>query len=213
MDLLIFDLDGTLIDSKRDIVNAVNAARGSLGLGPLDLATVASYVGNGAPVLIRKALGPDMPDETVAGALNHFIRFYHANHSVHTVLYPGVREALDVWQAAGNQLAVLTNKPEKISRAILAGFGLAGHFFRVYGGDSFTEKKPDPVGIVTLMRESGIGAGRTAMVGDSSVDILTARNAGVTAYGVSYGFQPESLIAHPPDVLVDDMRQLLERTA
>jgi phosphoglycolate phosphatase len=210
MDLLIFDLDGTLIDSKLDIVNGVNAARGHLGLGPLDVATVASYVGNGAPVLMRKALGAEASDETVAEGLAFFIEYYHEHPLIYTVLYPGVREALDAWLAAGKKLAVLTNKPEKISHAIVAGLGLESHFFRVYGGDSFAEKKkPDPVGILSLMRETGIAAGKTAMVGDSYVDMRTARNAGVTAYGVSYGFQPESLVGDPPDVMVDDLRQLL----
>jgi phosphoglycolate phosphatase len=207
MDLLIFDLDGTLIDSKQDIVNGVNAARAHLGLPPLDVATVASYVGNGAPVLIRKALGPEAAEEVVAEALAFFVKFYHENHLVHTALYPGVREALDAWQSAGKTMAVLTNKPEKISHAIIDGLGLHGHFLKVYGGDSFPEKKPDPAGILALMQESGIGPDRTAMVGDSYVDMRTARNAGVAAWGVSYGFQPESLITDPPDLLVDDMRK------
>ena len=211
MDLLIFDLDGTLIDSKQDIVNGVNAARAHLGLAALDVPTVASYVGNGAPVLIRRALGPDASAATVTEALEFFVKFYHANHSVHTRLYDGVRESLDAWHAAGKTLAVLTNKPVNISQAIINGFGFDRHFFKIYGGDSFAEKKPNPVGITTLMQEAGIAAERTVMVGDSAVDMQTARNAGVMACGVSYGFQPESLLIHPPDLLVDDLRQLLTR--
>ncbi len=171
------------------------------------MATVASYVGNGAPVLMRKALGPEASEATVAEALDSFVKFYHKNHLVHTVLYPGVREALDAWRLAGKTMAVLTNKPEKISRAIIDGLGLRDHFLRVYGGDSFAEKKPDPVGILALIRESGVAPEKTVMVGDSYVDIRTARNAGVTAWGVSYGFQPESLLTDAPDVLVDDMRK------
>jgi phosphoglycolate phosphatase len=209
MKLLIFDLDGTLIDSKQDIVNGVNAARAHLGLSALDVPTVASYVGNGAPVLIRKALGPEASEETVAQALEFFVAFYHEHPLVHTVLYPGVREALDAWHAQGKTLAVLTNKPEKISHVIVDGLGLDKHFLRVYGGDSFPEKKPDPMAILSLMKETQTAAEQTAMVGDSYVDMRTARNAGCKAWGVSYGFQPESLIADPPDVLVDDMRELL----
>ncbi len=212
MQLLIFDLDGTLIDSKQDIVHGVNAAREHLGLAPLDVPTIASFVGNGAPVLIKKALGPEASEATIAEALDFFVSFYHTHHLVHTVLYPGVREALDTWHAKGKTLAVLTNKPEKISHAIIDGLGLNAHFLRVYGGDSFAEKKPDPAGILALMKESGISAAQTAMVGDSYVDMRTARNAGCAAWGVSYGFQPESLIADPPDVLVDDMREFLKLT-
>ena len=124
MDLLIFDLDGTLIDSRQDIVNGVNAAREHLGLAPLNVPTIASYVGNGAPVLMKKALGPEASESTIAEALDFFVKFYHKNRLVHTVLYPGVREALDTWHAAGKTLAVLTNKPEKISHAIINGLGL-----------------------------------------------------------------------------------------
>ena len=211
MDLLIFDLDGTLIDSKHDIVAGVNAARAHMGLAPLDTETVASYVGNGAPVLMRKAMGPEATEEAIAAALRFFLDYYHANPLVHTVLYPGVREALDELYHAGKQMAVLTNKPENISKLIMNGLGLGEHFFRVYGGDSFAEKKPHPIGIRTLMEESGIGAGGTVMVGDSSVDMKTARNAGVIACGVSYGFAPETLAAEPPDFLIDDMRELTVR--
>lgn len=211
MDLLIFDLDGTLIDSKQDIVNGVNAARAHMGLPPLDTPTIASYVGNGAPVLIRRAMGPEASDPDTAEALRFFVDFYQRNPLVNTKLYPGVREALDDLHHAGKHLAILTNKPEKISNIIVDGLNLRDHFFRVYGGDSFPEKKPDPVGILALMRESGVGPGGTVMVGDSGVDIRTARNAGVIACGVTWGFQPETLETHPPDLLISDMRDLARR--
>ncbi len=211
MNLLIFDLDGTLIDSKQDIVDGVNAARAHMGLSPLDVATVASYVGHGAPVLMRKAMGADAPDADVKEALRFFIDYYHANPLEHTVLYPGVREALDELHGAGKTLAVLTNKPEAISKRIVDGLGLDSHFFRVYGGDSFVEKKPHPMAIDRLVEEAGVPKAATVMVGDSSVDIKTARNAGVAACGVSYGFQPESLQAEPPDFLIDDMRELSKK--
>ena len=107
-------------------------------------------------------------------------------------------------------MAVLTNKPVRFSQSIVEGLGLAQHFFQVYGGNSFEQKKPDPIGIETLLAESGLSRERTIMVGDSGVDIQTARNAKVQACGVSYGFQPESFVQHPPDILVDDMGQLAE---
>lgn len=209
MELFIFDLDGTLIDSKRDIVEAVNAARAEMGLPGLATETIASYVGNGAPVLMQKAMGVNASQEVVAEALRRFLEYYHRNPLVHTRLYPGVREALDELLARGKKLAVLANKPEVITNQIVAGFNLKNHFFRCYGGDSLIERKPHALGIEKLMYEAEIGPEQTLMVGDSYVDIRTARNAGVTACGVSYGFQPESLLTEPPDFMIDDMRELL----
>ncbi len=155
MDLVIFDLDGTLIDSSRDLANSVNATRASLRLPPLEDKIVYSYVGNGAPVLIRKALGPDYSDDEVQSALLYFLAYYREHMLDYTVLYPGVRDVLDRLLGAGITMAVLTNKPVRFSQAIIDGLGLAGHFLRVYGGNSFDQKKPHPVGIETLMDECG----------------------------------------------------------
>src|SRR5579863_6819419 len=203
MKLLIFDLDGTLIDSKLDLVHSVNAARGLMKLSPISEELVASYVGNGAPVLMRRALGPETSESDVQRALEYFLGYYRDHMLDNTRLYPGVRHALDRLQQAGSKLAVLTNKPVRFSRAIVEGLGLGGHFFQVYGGNSFAQKKPDPIGIETLLAESGVARERTIMVGDSGVDIQTARNAKVQACGVSYGFQPETFTQYPPDILVD----------
>jgi len=208
MDLLIFDLDGTLIDSKRDLANAANAARGHLGMPPIADERVHSYVGNGAPVLIRRVLGDEATEAQVQEALEFFLEYYRAHMLEYTALYPGVRESLDRLRDAGVTMAVLTNKPVKISRAIVEGLGVAGHFRQVYGGNSFDFKKPHPIGIETLMREFGAAPDRTMMVGDSSVDIQTARNAHVKACGLTYGFQPESLQTVPPDLLVDRMEDM-----
>lgn len=213
MSLLIFDLDGTLIDSKLDLAHSVNAARAYMGMGPISHELVYSYVGNGAPVLIRRALGPEASEQDVAQALDYFIRYYAQHCLDYTVLYPGVRGALDRMRDAGSQLAVLTNKPVRISNQIVQGLGLGDHFFRVYGGNSFPLKKPDPIGIETLLSESGADRAATVMVGDSAVDILTARNAGVRACGVTYGFQPETFQATPPDILVDDLGQFADYLA
>ena len=210
MDLFIFDLDGTLIDSKLDLAHAVNATRASIGLGPLDVEVIGSYVGNGAPVLIRKAIEPDAPGVDLEAALKFFIDYYHEHRLDYTRLYPGVRETLDGLRDAGRTLAVLTNKPVRISQAIVDELGVGSHFVRVYGGNSFEQKKPHPIGIETLLNETGATRERTVMVGDSSVDIRTARNAGVAACGVTFGFQPETLIAEPPDYLIDRMEQLLD---
>jgi phosphoglycolate phosphatase len=208
MDLVIFDLDGTLIDSQQDLVNSVNATRGFMGLPPLEGARIASYVGNGAPVLIRRAMGDQASQADVDKALEYFLSYYRDHMLDHTRLYPGVQEALDSLHEAGVKLAVLTNKPVRFSQAILDGLGLRGHFQRVYGGNSFEEKKPHPVGIQRIMEELGASPERTVMVGDSAVDVLTARNAGVMCCGVSFGFQPEQFAEFPPDLVVDDMRNL-----
>jgi phosphoglycolate phosphatase len=209
-DLLIFDLDGTLIDSKLDLVHSVNAARNLMGLSNISEAVVSSYVGDGAPVLLRRALGPAASDADVQRALEFFLAYYRDHMLDNTCLYPGVREALDSLLESGAKMAVLTNKPVRFSRAIIEGLGLSGHFFQVYGGNSFEQKKPDPVGIETLLAESGAARERTIMVGDSGVDVRTARNARVLACGVSYGFQPESFVQDPPDILVDEMAELVE---
>ena len=209
-DLIIFDLDGTLIDSKLDLVHSVNAARHLMGLPNISEQLVSSYIGDGAPVLMRRALGPAASDADVQRALEFFLAYYRDHMLDNTCLYPGVREALDGLLEGGAKMAVLTNKPVRISRAIIDGLGLGGHFFQVYGGNSFEQKKPDPVGIETLLTESGAARERTIMVGDSGVDVRTARNARVLACGVSYGFQPESFVQDPPDILVDAMDELVE---
>jgi phosphoglycolate phosphatase len=210
MDLLIFDLDGTLIDSRLDLVLSVNAARAHMGLPALDNELVASYVGNGAPMLIRRAMPPDAAEPQLVEALEFFLEHYREHALDNTRLYPGVREALDRLAAAGKKLAVLTNKPVKVSRTIVTGLGLDGLFFQVYGGNSFDFKKPNPVGVETLMKEAGVERAGVLLVGDSSVDMLTARNAGVRCCGVTYGFQPESLADPAPDFLTDDMRKVAD---
>jgi len=210
MNLLIFDLDGTLIDSKLDLVHSVNAARALMDLSPISEDVVASYVGNGAPVLIRRALGPSASEADVQHALQYFLSYYREHMLDHTRLYPGVKEALDRLLESGIEMAVLTNKPVRFSRSLVEGLGLRGHFFQVYGGNSFDQKKPDPVGVRKLLEESGVARDRAMMVGDSGVDVRTARNAEVKACGVTYGFQPEGFLEDPPDILVDNMSQLAD---
>jgi phosphoglycolate phosphatase len=211
MNLLIFDLDGTLIDSKIDLVHSVNAARGLMKLPPISEELVSSYVGNGAPVLMRRALGPEASEADVQRALEYFLGYYREHMLDNTRLYAGVKEALDRLRDAGSHMAVLTNKPVRFSRALVDGLGLGQHFFQVYGGNSFEQKKPHPVGIETLLAECGAARDQTVMVGDSAVDVQTARNANVMACGVTWGFQPETFAAYPPDFLVDRPEELAER--
>jgi phosphoglycolate phosphatase len=207
--LIIFDLDGTLIDSSQDLAISMNAMRRQFGMPPLDPNLIYSYVGNGAAVLVQKALGPDASKELNEQALAFFMKFYRAHALENTHLYPGIRELIDGLSEAGHTLAVLTNKPVRISVDIVAALGLADRFVRVYGGNSLAAKKPDPLGIVTLMSESAVQAGDTLMVGDSAVDVQTARNAGVRSCGVLWGFQPEAFDANPPDFLLAKPQDLL----
>jgi len=207
-DLLVFDLDGTLIDSRVDLALSVNASREFAGLDPLPHETIFSYVGDGAPMLIRRALGPEASEDLVERCLRRFLDYYREHMLDNTYLYPGVREALDAFRDEGRAMAVLTNKPVRFSQLILEGLGLGGHFFRVYGGNSFETKKPDPEGLRELIRESKTAPERTLMVGDSGVDVRTARNAGARSCGVTYGLQPETFEDHPPDLLVDRLDEL-----
>lgn len=208
MNLVIFDLDGTLVDSKEDLVDSVNATRRWMKLEELDHDLVASYVGDGAPMLIRRAMGPGATPAQLEEALAYFLGYYREHMLDKTYAYPGVSEALQTLQSRGAALAILTNKPVRFSRDIVNGLGLGSYFFQVYGGNSFEEKKPHPIGIDTLIAEAKADRAHTWMVGDSSTDILTARNAKVHSVGVTYGIKPESLKDAPPDILLDHMAEL-----
>jgi phosphoglycolate phosphatase len=210
MSLIVFDLDGTLIDSARDLAISMNATREHLQMAPLDPQLIYSYVGNGAAVLVRRALGPDADEELNQRALAFFLKYYREHALEYTRLYDGVREALDQLAADAHTLAVLTNKPVKISRDIMAALGVAGHFRQIYGGDSFSTKKPDPQGLLKLLEETNTAAKDAWMVGDSGVDIQTARHAGTYSCGVSWGFQPEACLAENPDVVAERPDQLFK---
>ena len=207
--LIVFDLDGTLIDSSTDLAISMNATREHFELPPLNPKLIYSYVGNGAPMLIRRAMPAGAPEDQLDHALDFFLKFYRAHALEHTRLYAGVRDVVEQLFARGHRLAVLTNKPRRISFDILAALGLQDRFVQVYGGDSFARKKPDPIGISQLMQDTGTSAAQTIMVGDSAVDVQTARNAGVRSVGVLWGFQPESFEADRPDTVVAEPSELL----
>jgi phosphoglycolate phosphatase len=203
---LIFDLDGTLIDSKLDLALAVNAALSEMGRTELPHGTIYGFVGNGAPMLIQRSLGNDASEAECKRVLEYFIRYYREHALDNTVPYPGVREGLE--QLSGMPKAVLTNKPERISKFILEGLGLAPHFRHVYGGNTFERKKPDPIGVQTILRDFGLGSRDVVIVGDSEIDVQTARNAGTWACGVTYGLGSERLAEYPPDLLIDSLTEL-----
>jgi phosphoglycolate phosphatase len=204
---LIFDLDGTLIDSKLDLALAVNAVLAEMGRGPLPHSQIFGYIGQGAPNLIARALGEGATEEECRRALEFFFQYYSLHKLDNTVLYPGVRETLDA--LSGMPMAVLTNKPVGASRGILQGLGLAEIFRIIYGGNSFERKKPDPMGVATILREFGAAPEQVMFVGDSEIDVQTARNAGTWICGVTYGFGSHRLAEFPPDLLVDNLTELL----
>ena len=211
--LAIFDLDGTLIDSRLDLVHSVNAALRHIERPELPDDVIASYVGDGAPILIQRALGGEAVDPAlVRKGLEFFLLYYREHKLDHTTVYPGITAALAAIQHSGNgvprKLAVLTNKPVNPSRAIVEALGLGKYFSQVYGGNSFPTKKPDPEGALRLLAESGVRPAQAAIVGDSHVDVRTGRNAGLWTVGVNYGFAPHTLAGDPADVMVDHPHEL-----
>jgi len=209
--LLIFDLDGTLIDSRQDLVNSVNAALRFLQRQELPPDEIAAMVGDGAPVLIQRALGDNADPAEVRRGLEHFLTYYREHKLDHTHLYDGIPEALDALQGRNGlrrTMSVLTNKPVIPSRAIVDALGIGSRFVSVYGGNSFETKKPDPLGLATILSETGIKPEEAIMIGDSHVDVETGRNAGTWTCGVTYGFSPHSLTEVPPDVLFDSPQEL-----
>ncbi len=213
--LLIFDLDGTLIDSQLDLANAVNAMLRHFGRRELSPEVIANYIGDGAPMLIRRALGDPDDSRYMHEALDFFLHYYREHKLDNTTLYPGIREALAAVRWIENnghrmerQFAVLSNKPVRPSTQILEGLGLRDMFVQVYGGNSFATKKPDPMGANALLEETGTPAEQAIIIGDSEIDVITARNAGTWSCGVNYGFRPDTLKVVPPDVVIDTPREL-----
>ena len=212
--LLVFDLDGTLIDSRLDLIHSVNAMLLHIGRPELDGDMIASYVGDGAPALVRRALGDTDDEALLRAALDYFLGYYRLHKLDHTAVYAGIPEVLARLANSSNgvrrQMAVLSNKPANSSRAIVRALGVGDFFVRVYGGNSFTTKKPDPLGVQTILRETGVAAAEALIIGDSSIDVLTGRNAGLWTCGVTYGFAPHTLEEVPPDVLIESPRELGE---
>ena len=206
--LVVFDLDGTLVDSSADLAAALNATLDRLrpGTKALSVAAVKSMIGDGAQALIARGLRAAGLPVAPPDVLPVFLDCYRGRLLDQTRLYPGVEEALAA--LAPRHLAVLTNKPGDFSRTILEGLGVARFFRRIYGGGDLPAKKPDPVGLLRLLAETGTVPADAVMVGDSAIDVRTGRAAGVRTIGVRYGFDPEGLLREAPDLLVDDPREL-----
>jgi phosphoglycolate phosphatase len=205
--VLIFDLDGTLVDSKKDLALSVNHVRSTFGLSALREEEIAAFIGDGAQMLIQRALGAATSASDVQSGLHLFLSYYREHMLDESVLYPGVAETLG--RLDGCRLAVLTNKPVRFSRLMLQGLGILDRFAAVYGGNSFERKKPDPIGIFQILSDTGGAIDDTWMIGDSSVDVLTGRSAGVTTCGVSWGYATVSFAQAPPDFLIHRMEELV----
>ena len=203
----VFDLDGTLIDSKQDIVRSVNLMLRDTKREEQPTELVGTFIGHGAPQLIASVLGPGASEAQRREALGIFLAHYRERKLDRTRPYPGVAEALR--KLAGRPMAVLSNKPAELSVDILKGLGLASFFEAIYGGDSFRRKKPDPVGALAVLKELGATPAESAMVGDSDVDVETARNAGMLAVGVNYGFGQHDREKQPADIYVDSLLELV----
>ena len=205
---IVFDLDGTLIDSRADLAQAVNHVLRTLGLPGLPLDVVTSYIGAGARTLVQRSLGPAHEHRLDEG-LMRFMEFYGAHLLDHTRLYAGIADVLHALVQRGAGLSVLSNKPEAMSRTILAGLGVLPLFAAVLGGDSVAARKPDPGGLQHLCASLRISPERMLMVGDSVIDRDTARAAGIAFCGVAWGFGLAGLHARRAQPIIDEPAQLL----
>ena len=183
----MFDLDGTLIDSRRDLADAANALIIERGGTPLPVDAIASMVGEGAALLVRRALKAAGTDLQIDRDLPRFLELYDERLLAHTRLYDGTREMLEALRPHAT-LAILTNKPQRPTEEILDGLGIAHLFSHVVGGDTTHGRKPDPAGLHHLMAVTGASTNETMMIGDSAIDLRTARAAGVRVCLVAYGF-------------------------
>jgi phosphoglycolate phosphatase len=192
---VVFDLDGTLIDSRQDLADAANALLAQHAVPPLPVPDVVRMVGEGARTLVARVLERAALRVDLDAALAAFLEAYDARLANHTRAYDGIRAALAALTAAGCRLSVLTNKPQHATDRVLEALDLRTPFAAVIGGDTALGRKPEPRGLLTLIAEAGSAPGETVMVGDSWVDVHTASAAGVEACFVTWGFGYESVDA------------------
>ena len=198
---LVFDLDGTLVDTKDDLAEAVNVTLAHLGLPRQDPPRLWSYVGHGGRVLLERALGPEHAPR-IEEAVAFFMTWYRAHLLDRSTVYPGLVAVIERLAADGALLSVLTNKPADMSAAVITGLGLGALFPRIIGGDSLPTRKPDPTGLRSVMAAAGSDAATTLMIGDSAIDVATGKNAGVATCGVLWGFSGRSVEEAGADVLI-----------
>jgi phosphoglycolate phosphatase len=207
---VLFDLDGTLIDSKKDIAAAANSARLHFGLPALPLETVVGYVGRGIEHLNRKTLGTDDPQRLAEGL--EVLKAYYRDHCVdQTFIYPGAKELLNTLKTRGLKLGLVSNKPHEFTLITLEKLGLMSYFTAVLGADVVARKKPDPEPLLAALEKMGISPREAVMIGDSPVDTQAARAAGMRVGLVSHGFvSKEEMTSSHPDWLVDSLKEFDE---
>lgn len=201
--LILFDLDGTLIDSAPDLALAINHMLGTLGRDPFDVARVRDWIGNGARTLVTRALeAAQAHDADIDHALAVFMAHYADNLAVDTTAFPGVGDTLATLSKGGYRMAVVTNKPHAFVAPILHSLGMEHHFACIVGGDSLPTKKPDPAMLLHACEALGIDRADAVMIGDSKNDILAARAAGIPSIAVAYGYNySEPVEDYGPDLL------------
>ena len=211
--LLVFDLDGTLADTTTDLCNSVNASLRHFSLDPLPNPIIAGFVGHGAPTLMQRSLAyalripvREVTETFFAPFYSVFLEHYFEHELDNTFLYPGALESLRALNQEAKQgrwsMAMLTNKPERAAKDLARGLGIAPFFTKIYGGDSLPVRKPDPKGLLVLAEQTGAQPDEIVMIGDSKVDVMTARNARAWTLGCDFGFGPRNIMEIPPDTLV-----------
>lgn len=212
---VVFDLDGTLIDSVPDIGIAINKMLESDGRRPLAIDAVKTMVGDGAAKLVERALAAtgEVPDGGLPAMVQRFLGFYEGHASAHTVAYPGVVEVLDHLHASGHPLGVCTNKPYAPTMEVLEALGLARFFRAVLGGDSLAVRKPDPTHLTATLAAMGVDDRKAVMVGDSPNDIAAARGAAIPVVAVSFGYSRVPAHELGADLLIGDFRDLPQALA
>jgi phosphoglycolate phosphatase len=211
--LMAFDLDGTLVDSVPDLANAVNATLADLKLQPHDQNQVRGWIGNGAQVLIKRALSGDLkgdvPTELFEKVYPSFLTYYAEHLCIDSTVYSGVKETLQALQQSGIALACITNKPSQFTAPLLDKLGLASFFDYVASGDTFTEKKPHPMPLLNVAEHFSIQPGESLMVGDSINDIQAAKSAGFKSVCVDYGYAGEhDIYTMGADAVISQFSQL-----
>ncbi|MCF6441880.1 phosphoglycolate phosphatase [Pseudoalteromonas luteoviolacea] len=215
--VLLFDLDGTLIDSVPDLALSINQMLHELDMKPYPTDTIRSWVGNGAAVLTKRALSghidinPDLDPAYVEKALSIFLAYYEQNVCVDTTLYPNVKSTLENLHRDGYRLVIVTNKPEQFVRPILKHLGLDNLFEMVVGGDSLPKRKPDPMQLTYVCETLGVKASSCLMIGDSKNDIFAATAAKMQSIGLTYGYNHgEDINSHGASLVLDNFADIIE---
>ncbi len=214
--LLVFDLDGTLVDTARDLMGTLNELMRREGLATLPLSDVGTFVGAGAMAMIERGLRANGVEPEAAQTKRLFADFldhYGANIARESRPYPGVLAALDRFEAAGWGFAVCTNKVEVLSRRLMDELGLAPRFRAICGGDTFPTRKPDPRHLIATIEQAGGTPARTVMVGDSRSDIDAAKGAGVPVVAVTFGYTDVPVRELGPDLVIDHFDDLWDAVA